>query len=205
MTKIVSYKELVSKLPVLPLETIQRLGVDAQGRILVVDGVLGPKTKGASYLEPESVEHPLVSCALGELVLGAEEEGGNNLGQWVRKYMGKDWVGGPWCAGFVSWCLDQTYDDPPYIRGARRLANEVAEEGEQVGVRFIQPGDIISWKRSSGGSYAGHIGIVCAVTCDHVYSIEGNAGPKGAVRVWRYALPDLERSGDPIWKIARWS
>jgi hypothetical protein len=47
--------------------------------------------------------------AIDELNAGAGEEGGNNMGRWVRKYLQPAGLpeGNSWCAGFVSWCFLQ--------------------------------------------------------------------------------------------------
>jgi hypothetical protein len=43
-----------------------------------------------------------MAVALAELAAGSREQGGENRGEWVRKYMGVE--GLPWCVGFATWC-----------------------------------------------------------------------------------------------------
>ena len=193
----------------LSVEIIQRLGVDTDDKILAVDGIIGPKTSGATYLHPECDLHPLVAVAMAELLAGAEEIGGNNRGKWVAKYYRRKDDGrnhGAWCAAFVSWCLGEEYGgDAPYSWGARRLVNAVQKEGQKVALEDVQEGDVIGWKRESKATnYAGHVGIVAHVTNEHIYTIEGNNGPKGRVRVWRYNRENPARGATgPLWGIGR--
>lgn len=205
MSRIITHDELAEFHPSLPVAIQQRFGVEPNGEPLATDGIIGPKTKGAEYLDPTSIEHPLVACAVGEAVAGAREFG-HNEGEWVIKYMGHErWEGGSWCAGFVSWCLDQVYGDTPYIRGARRLVDAMIEEKGRVAISQIEAGDVLAWEReSSVTNYAGHIGIVSHVSDEYVYTIEGNATPEGRVRVFRYEFPGLERAGQPVWGVGRW-
>ena len=194
----------------LDVQTIQRLGVDADGKILAVDGIVGPKTRGGTYLNPFAIERPLVEVAKDELLAGAEEIGGNNRGEWVAKYYKRDDASryhGAWCAAFVGWCLQQAYgEEAPYKWGARRLVDAVELAGEEVALEDAQPGDVIGWKRDSSTTpYAGHVGIIAAVDCEHIYTIEGNSGPKGRVRVWRYPKDDPSRGATgELWGIGRY-
>jgi len=202
----ITYEQLTRHLPQLPVDIVQRFGVEKHGTPLRTDGIVGPKTKSAEYVDPANQAHPLVAYAVGEAVAGAREYG-HNEGPWVVKYMGSEaWEGGSWCAGFVSWCLNTIYGDTPYIRGARRLVDALAKQGQRVQPEDIAPGDVIGWEReSTTTAYAGHVGIVCEVTDTHVYTIEGNVGPRGEVRVFRYSRSENLRRGDqPVWGIARW-
>lgn len=189
---------------------IQRLGVDARGKTLTVDGIVGPKTLGGTYLDPATVEHELVQVALKELLAGAREQGGNNAGEWVAKYVRKPHVErrkyGAWCAAFVSWCLREAYGaGTPYILGARRLVNRLRKAYTPVALEDIQVGDVIAWKRTSRTTqYAGHVGIVAHVDDEIIMTIEGNSGPRGAVRVWAYDRHDPSRGATgPLWGIGR--
>src|SRR5688572_13151573 len=50
----------------------------------------------------------LVAYARQHLAQSPREAGGQNRGPWVRQYMkGKEGGDAPWCAGFVSFLLDQ--------------------------------------------------------------------------------------------------
>lgn len=175
----------------LPTRIVQRLGVDAQGRPLALDGQVGPLTRAGRYLSPMGPHVAGVRAAMAELLAGAEEVGGNNRGPWVAKYYGRpdepDRNHGPWCAAFAGWCLQADLGpDAPYSWSARRLLAACAE-------RIDEPelGAVPCWERASAGPYNGHVGIIAHIEDDGaIWVIEGNANaPRGAVRVYRWAPP----------------
>jgi len=189
---------------------LQRFGWDNEGNRLKIDGDLGPKTKGATYYAPEQAGQILVSVALAEVVLGAQERPlGRNSGPWVAKYYlqpEKDTANlGAWCAAFTGWCVRRAYGDTaPYSWGARRMHRRTAswEHGKLVPLDEAQPGDLILWSRDSAGPAYGHIGIVIGEDAEHVYTVEGNAGPH--VRLYRYEKRhDLRMPKDPCLGICR--
>ena len=200
----------------LPVALQQRLGVEPNGKPLAVDGIVGPRTRGATYLDPAELErtHPLVACALEELLAGAQEEGGNNRGADPKKYMRGVLYPGAWCAAFVSWCLRKAYGEhTPYIRGARRLGLAVAEHSElgQLDAHELEPGDLIVWNRDGpdpgrdpSDDWSGHVAIVAHVDCDHVWTLDGNRGPRGRVRVFRHDRANPKMPNGPFLFGARW-
>lgn len=189
----------------------QALGVDPKdkGRALKIDGIVGPKTKRGEFYAPPKDPHPLVAAALKYLYAEAKQATRENRGPWIRHFFFTDKpLRGPaqWCAAFVSRCLNDAYgDEAPKSWGARRMGDKFEKLGARIGQADLRPGDIVTWKRRSKNfSYAGHIGIVCEVTDEHVYVIEGNVGPYGQVRVFRYDRPSLLRWGrDAVWKLVR--
>jgi hypothetical protein len=82
-----------------------------------------------------------LAIALDELVHGAGEEGGNNRGRWVRKYMGVEEQ--PWCVGFATWC----YREACRALGAmpkvteRWSSSRLVKEAIRLGV-LLQPTDV---------------------------------------------------------------
>lgn len=194
---------------------IQRLGVEPSGEPLALDGKVGPRTRGAVYLDPSALassNHPLVRWAVGELLDGVQEDRGrNNRGPRISEYkrFSKRFAKGAWCAEFVSTGLAESYPDesPPYIRGARRLVLKVGERRTRIDdPRDLRPGDILAFERKSTRTkFAGHVGIVVHVTEQHIYTIEGNVGRRGAVRVFRYDRDDPRMSkNEPFLYGARW-
>ncbi|MBL7740230.1 MAG: CHAP domain-containing protein [Chitinophagaceae bacterium] len=124
--------------------------------------------------------------AIDELNAGAGEEGGNNRGPWVRKYMQPAGLseGDPWCAGYVSWCFLQAAGGNKnampfkYSAGARNIYNQFKQKGwhftgSDTGLQ-PQPGDIVAWWRTHIDSQKGHIGIVHHCKDGFLYTIEGN-------------------------------
>ncbi len=104
--------------------------LDLAGIPVAIDGRDGPRTRfalaayghvcadplGAVFADLASRGHPpvtadpgatlssvVVSVARWYLAAGAREVGGNNLGPWVRRFLGADGPGCEWCAGF-AWC-----------------------------------------------------------------------------------------------------
>lgn len=184
------------------VNVLQRFGFRKDnGRPLRPDGKVGPLTRGADYFLAKEAHQPLVSVALAELVMGAQEVPlGRNSGQWVAKYYLKpDQTTknlGAWCAAFAGWCLRQAYGkDAPYSWSARRLFKRVKawDRAFEIDPRDAQAGDVIAWSRNSAGPANGHIGIVIGATETHVYVVEGNSGP--FVRIFRYAKSNLLMRG----------
>lgn len=211
--KTMNYRALIAAYPQLAVPIIQRLGYDARGERLRIDGIIGPKTRGGRYVDPRSVAHPLAECAMRELLAGVQEHGGNNRGPRVEQYQRgraaelEPWMRGAWCASFVSWCLWHTYgDDAPYIRGARRLGLAVARDGGgELAASELEEGDLIIWDRDGpdagddpSDDWNGHVGIVVGRGEDgYLYTIEGNAeARRGAVRVYRFPESELDRAAD---------
>lgn len=157
---------------------------------LTVDGDPGPITMGAIRREIDgeasSIWGPAVlAVALGEI--GNGEEGRNNGGQHVARYQGVDDTGGDlgsWCAGFVSWCIEEAarrLDLPCPVRRsswATTLASRCRHAGRAV--HAPQPGDVMHFERGAPGGGT-HIGIVESCDGARVWCIEGNVGPYPSV------------------------
>lgn len=156
-------------------DRIQRFGFDPDTfKPISVDGIAGPKTRGAMYFNPLLLrEKPNTRVALTEILLGSQEIGGSNMGPFVRKYfrLKKDPVknAGPYCAGGASYCLDEGYaeDDTPYIVGAQRLGRAVADQGilkslplkqRRLPAEEIKPGDLVIYERLTDTPGTGHVG-----------------------------------------------
>lgn len=107
----------------------------------------------------------LVNIARSQI--GCGEWGANNKGLCVRAYM-KGQEGLPWCAGFVSYCLERAGYQYHYTFRAL----DFAKFGESIYPTEVQSGDLVIFKRNGGG----HIGIVERVNKHLFISIEGNVG-----------------------------
>jgi hypothetical protein len=201
--------------------------LDPRGRPLVVDGVVGPLTWWALRQDraaeepgdsgPSSVADPAgrdseslppggtpagraaLAAALAEMRAGAREQGGNNRGPWVEKYL-NGMVDPPanWCAGFVSWCYAQAPVGLPftYSLGARHIGRQFADRGwaYEPGTRTPAPGDIVVWSRGDARGWTGHIGLVHHVAHGILYTIEGNRGGYPApVARFDYVLSRMDR------------
>lgn len=175
----------------LATKIVQRLGVDASGKPLVIDGTTGELTRGGRFLNPVGPHIAGVDAAIKELLAGAEEVGGNNAGPFVSKYYKRapndPQNHGAWCAAFCGWCLQQDLGpSAPYSWSARRLLDRCEEQSQAPRL-----GSVACWERESAGPYNGHVGLVAHVEEDTraVWVIEGNTGPRGAVRVYRWLAP----------------
>jgi hypothetical protein len=191
-----SWREIRAAHPKLDVQILQRLGIDTNDRALTADGKVGPRTEGATYLNPAKVASPVALVALSELLRGAGETVGNNRGPDISQYMGDDNPNaqqGPWCAGFATWCLRQVYADAKRSLNARRSVSGLKYA---VVPRLVRPDDLIAWERRVDGVISkvhGHVEIVVAVDGDAVWTIGGNvdvrpgAGGDG-VGARRYSL-----------------
>lgn len=137
----------------------------------------------------------VVAYALRHLKQHPREVGGQNKGPWVRLYMkGKQGENYPWCAGFVSFLLQQAADTlgakPPFV--FTFSCDALAGFGKHTG-RFIAEKDIVSGtvavqNLSSGSVFLvrkkpgdwTHTGIVTAFHSDHIETIEGNTNDSGS-------------------------
>jgi len=111
----------------------------------------------------KSAEVSLVDIARQEI--GHGEQGGNNQGFYVKQYM-KGHSGLPWCAGFVSFCLEKSGHHSPYLFKAKSFI----KTGRAV--KQPCPGDLIVFSRKGGG----HVGIVELIANNKITTIEGNVG-----------------------------
>lgn len=184
---------------------------DEHGSPLVVDGEVGDLTWWSLTHRRDPRPEPQVPAMTGgsrcgrkamnvavqELNANAREIGGNNRGQFVRKYLRPTGLpeGNPWCAAFVSWCFLEACngaqaDMPfPYMAGARNVFNKCRQLGFQT--LDPQPGDLIIWWRESLHSGKGHIGFVESVKDGFVYTIEGNKTPK--VARFKYVIGRIDQ------------
>jgi hypothetical protein len=134
-------------------------------------------------------ERPLrllaLEAARDELRAGAGEEGGNNRGPAVARYLAATGLveGYAWCTAFVSWCFKRAAAQRgvpmpfPYTAGALNLWRWGLEHGWRVDSPL--PGDIVIWSRGLPGSGLGHAGLVEYASPDKqvFQTIEGNRSP----------------------------
>ena len=180
--------------------------LDATGRPLRQDGVVGPVTMAALgdprapterflmdgwHGDPASATprlRPALVAAINEIGV-KEEPPGSNRGPRVDDYQGPDWLGSPWCALFVSWCYGHVEGGSPF--GVKASALKLKDWGSQHGLLFtsgvesvpIQAGDIGIILRPGG---RGHVELVVAaeVPGRPLSLVGGNVGNavRGTVR-----------------------
>lgn len=132
----------------------------------------------------ETLSSLVVRYAQQHLAQHPREVGGQNMGPWVRMYMGgNEGSEYPWCAGFVSFVILQACQSlgvsQPIISswGCDALATDAIKKGRLVGRDCVEPGSIFLIRKSSGDW--SHTGIVTAVELEHYHSIEGNTNDDG--------------------------
>lgn len=186
------------------VRNFQSRHLDKHGIPLEIDGVVGdltrwalrnPKTKVLggviNYGEMPQIDlggsglgRSALEFAIAELNAGAGEEGGNNRGPWVKKYLQPCGLGEghSWCAAFVSWCFLQAAGGDKksmpfkYNAGARNIFNQLKKNNWIYDSTEVnpEPGDIVAWWRVSLSSGFGHIGIVHHYRDGFLYTLEGN-------------------------------
>jgi hypothetical protein len=82
----------------------------------------------------------------------------------------------PWCACFVSWCLDQSGVRCPYFPSACAFDERDDLGGRKVSKYDLRPGDALSfdWDGDRGGDHVGFVYEV--IESGHYRTIEGNTG-----------------------------
>jgi len=171
---------------------------DAQG--LDVDGVVGEDTfkalvaPMARALQEMPAENSLgamiVAYAMQHLRNSPREIGGQNMGPWVRLYMkgneGQQW---PWCAGFVSFVLEQacaTMGSHLPVKSTFScdlLATDAKEKGilweeRRLDRSRLRPGMLFLQRRSAKDWE--HVGIVVKADAEVFLTIEGNTNDEGS-------------------------
>ena len=105
-------------------------------------------------------------------------------------------LGSPYCATFVSFCLDSAGVARPRVRAALAIRFNIvgwSRRPDWMRPTELQRGWILVWRR--GSTWQGHVGIVYKGTRRGVWTIEANTTPGRST-------PQREREGDGVWK--RW-
>lgn len=109
-----------------------------------------------------------------------------NAGPEVDQYLAAAGApsGSPWCAGFVTWSLQQAGHDMPGTGWAAVSSWVSAAQSEQHGLQIVsaadaRPGDIVAYDWGHGTDFGadGHIGLLeSGVEDGHFIALEGNSG-----------------------------
>ncbi len=130
----------------------------------------------------------------------AEKQIGNGAKKYREWYYGYNAAGVAWCAIFVSWLFSQAGVKMIKTDGAGCFAREgrgtygTWYESEFSDSSTIpKVGDIVSFVWNYAGRYSqqdkyysDHVGIVCAVDNNYIYTIEGNAGADNDTSTVKY-------------------
>ena len=146
-----------------------------------IAGDSSPQYGGKAKAFPQGKGTPQSAVEIAQSQLGVVEgpEGSNNGNITdYGKFMGMD--AQPWCASFVSWVMDKTFN------GDKAARNKALRGGPDAAVSTLwsnfksanamtnspQPGDVIIFKNNG----ASHTGLVETVNGNTITSIEGNTG-----------------------------
>lgn len=129
--------------------------------------------------------------AIAAKEVGVKEAPGNR-GPKVAEYMKAVGLreGFAWCAGFVSWCVQQTTKATGAVSALKYSAGVLVMWNMNPGLRVKdpRPGDIFIMEFSKG---TGHTGFVTGVTATEIKTIEGNTNDGGS------------REGDGVYRRTR--
>ena len=139
-----------------------------------------PQYGGKAKPAPQGKGTPQSMVQIAQSQLGVVEgpEGSNNGNITdYGKFMGMD--GQPWCASFVSWVMDKTFNGDKTarnkaLRGSPSAAvSELWDNFKRAGAMTNdpQPGDIVIFKNGSS-----HTGLVETVNGKQISTLEGNTG-----------------------------
>ncbi|MFC1829610.1 peptidoglycan-binding protein [Thermodesulfobacteriota bacterium] len=169
---------------------------------IAVDGIIGeetfklmvePMTRVLAPIEAggRTPGQMLVAYARQHLKQHPVEIGGQNKGPWVRLYMnGNEGPAWPWCAGFVSFLLKQTYQRLGKALPLQTtfscdiLVAQAKEKGRFLDERTIEfknvikPGAIFLNRRTRTDWV--HTGIVVRAEDEIFHTIEGNTNDEGS-------------------------
>lgn len=147
---------------------------------------LAPINPGSRSLGPLTLAY-----AKQHLAQSPREVGGENMGPWVRLYMkGNEGMSQPWCAGFVSFCIEQACRalgiTPPFVLSASctTLANTARRSGRIVAEdaladpSVLPPGTLFVHRKSA--DQWSHAGLVEKATAEWLTTIEGNTNDEGS-------------------------
>lgn len=146
------------------------------GKLLRIDGVLGPQTEWALDFETLSTGRRAI-VRVAQVFLGLEEDPpGSNTDPagTIRDWLGNVGAhpGDPWCAAFASHCL-----------GTVRIASAQALGRHFPATLDPWPGDVLWYPTDATGHGHGHVEIVTGKSATETMSIGGNVA--NAVRCVR--------------------
>ncbi len=141
---------------------------------------------GAVFLvrDADALAGRALAVAISQLGLG--EEGGNNRGPHVAKWIAPAKLPANWCAGFCGWIYAEAALGLgltlPFRRslGAKRLGRNVGAVGRIFrDPREAKPGDLVVQDRGPTGSWMGHVSVLeLAEGARWLHTIQPNSGPR---------------------------
>ncbi len=111
----------------------------------------------------------------------------------------EDWGSGtPWCACFVSWCIEQEKDKiVSYNEVEFRFADVNVGWTDETKAYFGNetddptPGDLIFFDLNGSDGIADHVGFVLRVEGEKIYTVEGNNNKKVVIAEYKIGGPGI--------------
>ena len=172
-------------------QTRKKLPVDGEVGKPTFDALVAPmRSVLVKHSPKQTLGATVVAYAKRHLKAHPREVGGQNLGPWVRLYMGgREGAQFPWCAGFACFILNQacsamqvampikssvSCDSLAASAKLRKLF--LSESSVEVGA--LQPGALFLNRRTPDDWT--HVGIVSDVLNESIRTIEGNTNDEGS-------------------------
>lgn len=127
--------------------------------------------------------------ALQHIAQGAREAGGDNMGPWVRAYLGWQGRDARWCAGFTCYALEQA----AFTLGvkapiASSASCDMLAASAKAAGKFVKEGATTPAKIKRGSFFLVratatdwvHVGIVTGTRPDLILTAEGNTNNQGS-------------------------
>ena len=136
---------------------------------------------GSTSAEGKGTAESFVNIAKSQIGTKESPAGSNHV-KYNKWYYGSQ-SGNPWCAAFVSWCMNETFNGDTktmkkVFRGPKAAAVSVLYDRFRKAKAFTktdpQPGDIVIYKNGTS-----HTGLVEKVKGKKVTTIEGNTSARG--------------------------
>ena len=136
---------------------------------------------GSTSAEGKGTAESFVKIAKSQVGTKESPSGSNHV-KYNKWYYGSQ-SGNPWCAAFVSWCMNETFNGDTktmkkVFRGPKAAAVSVLYDRFKKAKAFTktdpQPGDIVIYKNGTS-----HTGLVEKVNGKKVTTIEGNTSARG--------------------------
>ena len=187
---------------------------------ITADGICGPETWSHLAKRDGSPGERTVQVALQEAYSGAREIGGNNRGEWVERYGGKQWKY-PWCVKFAVWCYERGRNyflsfheehipaDPwGNLWSPRASSSALVKWGQENNYHWgrpcaphtgecVCPGDTFVVVKGGRTGYK-HTALLLDIDGDDIWVVEGNVRPRkwmpwqrDVVRVGKYKAPQV--------------
>ncbi|MEA4966257.1 MAG: CHAP domain-containing protein [Oscillospiraceae bacterium] len=122
---------------------------------------------------------------IAQTQVGYTYDEGTKYGAWWSTVIGSDFSTMPWCAMFLTWCLNQAGSTTAYFSSSALCSSWLSnlKSGQNGNAAYAfgsgyvpRPGDLIFVGYKNGTT--DHVGLVTAVDATTIYTVEGNYSSK---------------------------